>query len=426
MFTRSVFVCGLVCLYSSTAMAQLSSTGVENPPDYYTFQPPPVGNSYLDPVFGSSILRVSNAPGMHNADLGGYLSFIENEYSTVCAFNSDNSRFVLVHESYFGLYDGVAGAYLYDLPLEMDAQSEPRWSRSDNHTLYYLYKNQLKSLDTGTEATRVVHTFSDYAAISGVGETDISLDGDHFVFAGDNRFIFVYQISTDQVFPALDAAGNAFVDLQITPQNNVIVSWKATGETRFTGQELFDINLNFLRQVGHADGHKHATVDTNGDEVVIWTNSNDADPIPNCQNGIVKIRLADATQTCLLQLDWSLAVHITAPDGDGWAFVDTEAPANPDPGSPGWVPYTDELLQIKLDGSSVLRLAHHRSRPQNSYSWQPKNTVSRDGRWLLYASNFGLSGKDGNSIEYADTYLIQVGPPVEASGASIRRIPGRR
>jgi hypothetical protein len=89
---------------------------------------------------------------------------------------------------------------------------------------------------------------------------------------------------------------------------------------------------------------------------------------------------------------------------------------------PGWVVYTDELLQVKLDGSGVLRLAHHRSRPQNSYSWQPKNTVSRDGTRLLYSSNFGLSGKNGNSIEYADTYLILLAPPTPPAGA---RLPSR-
>jgi len=33
--------------------------------------------------------------------------------------------------------------------------------------------------------------------------------------------------------------------------------------------------MNFLRQVGHADGHKDVTSDANGDEVLIWTNSDD-------------------------------------------------------------------------------------------------------------------------------------------------------
>ena len=393
--------------------AQLTTTAVEPAPNYDTFVPPAVGGTYVDPVFGSTIKRVSNALGTANATGGGNLTWIENEYATMSPFNSDNSLFILVHESYFGLYNGTTGAFIQNLPLEISASSEPRWSRKDNVTLYYhVYGgNQLKTYNTSTGVTSVVHTFSQYSSISGNGEMDISLDGDHFVFAGDNEYIFVYQISTDTVYPALNAGSKAFDSMYITPLNNVIVSWITNGTTRFTGQELFDINMNFQRQVGHADGHKDVTTDTNGNEVLIWTNSADPLPIANCNNGIVKIQLSNAAQTCLLQLDWSLAVHISAPDGNGTVFVDTEAPANPESGSSGWVAYTDEILQVKLDGSGTTRWAQHRSRPLNSYNWEPKLATSRDGTRLLYASDYNLQAIDGYTTNYGDTFLIEITPP---------------
>jgi len=143
----------------------------------------------------------------------------------------------------------------------------------------------------------------------------------------------------------------------------------------------------------------------------VWTNSNDAQPIANCNNGIVKILLSDASQTCLAQLDWSLAVHISAPDGNGYVFVDTEAPSNPETDSAGWKPYTNEILQISLDGSSVVRLAHHRSRALNSYNWEPKVSVSRDGSELLFASDFDLQAIDGSTADYGDTYLLVLPAP---------------
>jgi len=406
LYFGSILLAGLTTLHG-----QLSTTSVQSPPNYNSFIPPAVGNTYIDPVFGATVKRVSNAMGSPNAVATGNLTWIENEYSTASAFNTNNSNFILVHQSYFGLYDGNSGSYLRDLPLEINASSEPRWSRQDNVTLYYHYGNQLKSYNISTGVTTLVHAFSQYSTISGKGEMDISLDGDHFVFCGDNRYIFVYQISNDSTHPAFDTAGTSLDSIYITPQNNVVLSWPASGTARFTGQELFDINMNFQRQLSHADGHKHLTVDTNGDEVLIWTNSNDAQPIPNCQNGIVKIRLADATQTCLLQLDWSLAVHITAPDGNGSAFVETYAPANPSPGTSGWVAYTNELLQVSLDGTRVARWAHHRSRPLNSYNYEPKATVSRDGTRLLYASNYDLQVISGDPTEYSDTYLILIAPP---------------
>jgi hypothetical protein len=395
----------LLSVFATLSFAQLTTTGVETPTSYTTMLPPSAGGSYVDPVFGSTIKRVTNAMTMTNADGGGTLQWIENEYATMAAFNSDNSKFILVHQSYYGLYDGD-GTFLYSLPLEISSSSEPRWSRTSTGVLYYHLGNQLKSYTVATGALTVVQTFSQYSAIAGTGESDISADGDHFVFVGDGANIFVYQISTGKSFTAFNVGSHGFDSTYITPNNEVLVSWLTSGTTRYTGQELFDINMNFLRQESHADGHKHLTTDTNGDEVLIWTNSDDPQPIANCQNGIVKIRLADATQTCLLQLSWSLAVHITAPDGNGSAYVDTEAPANPQPGTSAWVPYTNELLQVKLDGSGATRWAHHRSFPVNSYNWQPKLDISRDGTHLLFASNFNLQTLDGNPTQYGDTYML--------------------
>jgi hypothetical protein len=75
------------------------------------------------------------------------------------------------------------------------------------------------------------------------------------------------------------------------------------------------------------------------------------------------------------------------------------------------VAYTNELLQIKLDGSQVLRLAHHRSRPYHTdtYNWQPKMSSSRDGSRVVYGSDYDLQTLDGYADQYSDVYLIVVG-----------------
>jgi hypothetical protein len=213
------------------AFAQLAAGGVELPSDYSTFQPLAVGGSYVDAVFGSTVKRISNALGTPNADGGGSLTWITDEYSTMSPFNSDNSRILLVHQSYFGLYDG-SGVYLRDLPLEISASREPRWSRNDNRTIYYVHGNQFKTYDISSGAMNVVHTFSEYSAIGGMGESDISFDGDHFVFAGDGRYVFVYRIGTDTKSPAFDTGGRSFDSLYITPNNNVTITWNQSGNVR--------------------------------------------------------------------------------------------------------------------------------------------------------------------------------------------------
>jgi len=233
------------------------------------------------------------------------------------------------------------------------------------------------------------------------------------VFAGDDRYVFVYEISTDTTFPAFDTAGQPFDSLYITPNNNVTITWLQAGTGLRQGIELFNKNMVFQRQVAHAGGHMDVSKDTNGDEILLWTNSNDAQPIPNCDNGIVKIKLATAQQTCLLQLDWSIAVHISAPDGNGWVFVETYG-GDPQPGSPDWKPYSNEILQVKLDGTQTRRLFHHRSRPSNDYGYMPRVSTNRAGTKLLFTSNYNLSAILGWPADYSDVYMVNV--PAGLSG----------
>src|SRR5262249_11833803 len=159
----SLRILGLASIATFASMAQITTTGVEAPPNYSSFVPPAPGASYVDPTFGATIKRITNALATPNADAGGNLKWIVNEYSTMSPFNSDDSKLILVHQSYFGLYDGD-GTFLYALPLEISASSEPRWARANNDTLYYHVGNQLKSYKISTGAREVVHTFADYSA----------------------------------------------------------------------------------------------------------------------------------------------------------------------------------------------------------------------------------------------------------------------
>lgn len=386
-------------------LAYLTDSNVHTPPSYFDWLPPEVGGLQPDPVFGTTVKRISNALITPNAGWPGtYLTFIITEYPTVSPFNNDNSRLLLMHQSYFALYDG-SGRFIQDL-LDVQSYSEPRWSRRDANVLYYIRGNQLKQHDAATGLSSVVRTFSEYATISGRAEADICFDGDHFVLVGDFRDIFVYEISTDTKGPVLDTGGlGGFDQVYITPDDNVLVGWYARGNGRYQGIELYDRNMNFLRQVAPLLGHMDVTRDVDGSEVLLWINA--ADPIPpeSCQNALVKIRLRDGERTCLATFDWSLAHHVSAPDGNGWVFVSTYSPVDLSPLTQ-WPAYANEILQIRLDGSEVRRLAHHRSRPFNGYNFQPRAAVSRDGSRIVYSSNHGLQALLSYPQEYSDAYLL--------------------
>jgi len=377
------------------------------PVDYFTLVPPAVGHSYLDPAFGTAIRRISDARNQPNSGGTGNVAFIVHEYSTMSPFNQDDSRLLLVHQSYFALYDGD-GRYQKDLPFDISASSEPRWSRRDPNLLYYVSANRLMSYDVAAGLRTVVRTFPEYAKVDGRGESDICFDGDHLVLVGDTREIFVYELSTDTKGPGLDATGHPFDSVYIAPGDQIIVSWYQTGSGRYAGMELYDRDMGFLRQLATVNGHKDVGRDTDGQAVLFWMNAADPQAPADCQNGIVKIRLADAQRTCVLSLGWGMAGHVSAPDDGGWFFVSTYAPGDPLPVASQWRPYTAEVLQVRADGSEVRRLAHHRSRPLNDYWYTPRAAVSRDGRRLVYSSNYGLPTILGYDRNYSDVYLVDV------------------
>ena len=113
---------GLVYLLmmAGPAFAAINDSNVYLPLGYRTMQPPASGSAYTDQAFGTNIKRITNALSTNNADIGGKLAWIVNEYSTASPFNNDNSRLILVHQSYFGLYDGN-GNFLGNLPLEINS-----------------------------------------------------------------------------------------------------------------------------------------------------------------------------------------------------------------------------------------------------------------------------------------------------------------
>ena len=406
----------------SPAAAYLTDQAVYPPINETIFLPPEAGGSYIDPTFGTTITRLSDARKTPNAADAGSLPLINNEYSTMSPWSEGNAHLLLVHHSYFALYDGE-GRYVRDLPFEVNTTSQPRWSRRSPDVFYYLSGNTLKSYDVATDARAVVRVFGEYAGINGLGESDISSDGDHFVLVGDFRDVFVYEISTDTKGPVLDTTGlGGFDDLYITPDNNVLVGWYAIGSAPRQGVELYDRDMRFLRQVSRTLGHMDVTRDVDGSEVLLLGNASDPEPV--CFNGVVKIRLSDGRQTCLVTFDWSMSVHISAPDRSGFVIVGTYAPADPDPVL-GFRTYTDEILQVSLDGSEVRRLAHHRSRPFNSYGWTPRASVSRDGSRLVYSSNYGLQEILGYPSSYSDTYYIDLSQ-TSPSPAGSQHWPARR
>src|SRR5262245_43419160 len=132
-FLFSSLLVSAAILVGDLTYGYITSSSNYYPPNYLTFQPPAAGGSYTDPIFGSVVKRMSNALTQIGTDGTGAVVSISPEFSTMSPFNLDNTRTLILFRSYFALYDGQ-GNYVRDLPLEVNASSEPRWSRRDPNT----------------------------------------------------------------------------------------------------------------------------------------------------------------------------------------------------------------------------------------------------------------------------------------------------
>ena len=92
-------------------------------------------------------------------------------------------------------------------------------------------------------------------------------------------------------------------------------------------------------------------------------------------------------------------------DNERWALSSRFSKS----GGPVLNPFDNEIVQVATDGSDrVRRIAHHRSLV-GIYEDQPKASISRDGRYVAFTSNWGIvAGR-------RDVYIVVNIPPAPAS-----------
>lgn len=406
----------------AAAAESVTDSQAQVPPDYSSFRPPQRGETYNDPAYKTPITRLSDGQGQFNDS-------VHHEYATMSPFNKDNSRILLMTDS--------KGCYIVDLKgnvvvgpddLSLSASAEPRWSMTDPNVFYFHQGNSLYEYNLQSRQKSLVKTFSEFRTISfGNGEADISEDGDRMLIVGDDREIGVYRFSTNTLGPTLNAkAGGGFDYADMTPNNNVLIRWHGVGRSRNQGIELYNERMEFIRQVTPFGAHADRGRDLNGDEILLIASYNDTEPPPGCEiNGIEKVRLSDAKRTCLLGLPFTAEIHISANSAgkNPWVLVsvtDTgNGTASPQGNLPSnwaqmWRPYYNELILIRLDGSQVRRIAHHRSRTIGDYWWMPRAAISRDGSYAIFDSNFGQSPMR----DYTDVFLADLRTTTASSSGS--------
>ncbi len=416
------------------------------PPNWQTFVPPKVGYSYVDPVFGCTVKRLTDSSredtlwnGTHTS-LGIY-------YSTFTPMNSTDSLLMISSDDGAWRIENTA-AKVVIAPDSMPKMNDghPVWDASDGNAFYYTYENGLYKGEVGAQRVTgsLLKRFTEYRGITSPDSADLSQDGDHIALVGlnadDTLDAFVWSLGRREktsVYRTSCTANKWGVTqtpqpgclhkILLTPDNLLAIDFTNDGTGREQGVRLWDGNE--LWHLQDNTNHMDTGYDLAGVPVFIdlgreSTLRGEKNPCPSGWGLDVRQIHNVQSAKCLLDDQPSWHVSYRGSGSQPWvalSFFDDRDNGpeffNKDvrfqaPTPANWLLYEDEIILTSIDGKTVYRLAQARSRSSENYSAQPHGAISRDGKYVLFNSNMaypdGCPAKMHVATECTDVYMIKV------------------
>ena len=441
---------GLLAYLPESLTASLDQGGARIRTDHRVYAEPPLptlpraGGKFIDPVFGTEIMRATDESDGAAPGLGTY-------YSHWPTFNSNNTRLLIrkgeTGDAIIKQFDPASfrlGTGHTTLPGALPGGGGPEWessiwSNTDPNIIYTFssfYDGGMK-LYSYNIVTKTFRLIKDFKALSGgndyLKQMYMSADDDVFCWLhhrqgneGEPIGYIVYKRSTDKVLfhnSAREFVGGineVHVDKSGKWLHIVIPTKQADGtSTRFLNLQTGKYQA-LTREVDHPPGHGDLGTETiigfdNYTAGISWRNLND----------VHSFKQMLTFKTVGGVVDWTNDFHGSMlADDESWITIgtyDDPAITLPDSGI-----FEDEIMQVALDGSQrIRRICHTRSSidnqsPAAGYMAIPKPTISKDGRFIAFTSNWEKSGR-------YDLFIARIEPAGSpASKAAPTSVPEQR
>jgi hypothetical protein len=369
---------------------------------------------YIDPVFGTCVVRVTD----RSSDLaaGEPSRGMKNEYSRVQSFNADGSRLIaFTTEGNWYLYDAASLQPLGELPI----WHEPRWDYKDPELLYYTEETRLMSYRISNGRQQVMHEFAsdfpgqDLSAVWTKYEGSPSADNRYWGLMAEDQdwmtvALLIYDLETDQIVALRETSPSEIDSVTISPLSNYFLAyydnycepgWLGSDESP-CGLMVYDKNLENGRGLLRIVGHSDPALDVHSKEVLVYQDI-DTDHIS-------MLDLSSGAITPLLPIDFShsnLGFHFSGRSfrTPGWILVSTSNGSQP---SSTWMDDQIFAAELEMDGR-IVRLAHthssHDEKIEHDYWAEPHASVNQDFTQVVFTSNWGLAGTD-----QVDMYMINL------------------
>ena len=345
------------------------------------FTRPAPGTTTVDATFGTTI-RAMTPGSVH-------------EYSQLQSF-TDDGEFVLLIET-----DGYAIRRYSDLSLVKKAWwTSPAWLPG-THKLLVIEGDPVRyfTVDADVGGTQTLHmTLPQFRYASGARSHESpSLDGRWTALYVNNDGQGGQWVCAVDLLNKRLGAVRALRDIQsvdpewgliepdwvgVSPMGRYLTVQQLSGGK---GLELYDIQTGaHVRHVYDHHNHSDQGVSLDGREFVATTAF--THPDNNNFPSLVVHWLDGAPMTNLRMIDWNRTDHLSCKGPRGKILVTAGGRSSGGPLGP----LEGELYVASLDGS-IQRLVHHRSK-SSDYWMQPKASMSRDGKRIIWSTDLGTAG----------------------------------
>ncbi|MBN1670168.1 MAG: hypothetical protein JXR37_04005 [Kiritimatiellae bacterium] len=416
------------------------STAVLRPPDYETFRPPPAGQTFRDPVFGTEILVLTD-----DHSITGFNGERAN-------FSQDDKYFFVGAKPAAGkpdetwLYDGRSGAFLRKIPIPN--ADNARWAYDPKMIVYFTEK-QVRGYNVETDEDKLIKEFPEplgngQGRVCGGDGNDFDDKGEwillNYAYGFDRMFTFNIRTGeTGREFslvshgkPSKTKNDPGRVDYAtISPSGKYAVAIKGLhGPDRQSGVGLYDRNGTFLRCLSPFAGHAEFGYLNGTEECVVLKAGKGHESFlepggvgPRERYGV---RFSDG-KVVRLTLRGTIFGQLSAIGGSNRKYIYWAMESDGNRPDGNWDRYSGEIVEVPLDGSlKVRRLLHHRARPDeakreaawglHTFGDQPELWINHAGDRLFFRSNMFLQ-KGSTKQKYGnDLFLIKI-PPREEEDA---------
>jgi len=372
--------------------------------DYSSHKPPSItlpaaGGSYIDPIFGTKIIRVTDSRDGNEC---------YHAYSYWPAFNVDSTRLLIACDNQARLYrfDKSTDKLTADGTLEGDTGYDLRWegavwSQYSPNIIYALdgHGTRLWKVDVSKRGARGYVLLKNFSGSLGdsiyIDHLTVDEGADYYSFHTRSRStdsrkdVIVWDRHADHIYKMTRFTEYTLDETKINKEGTRVVVnytdgtmalWNFKAGTR----TWFDPDDNSDNVSGHYDVGRDFIANSDGVHTGIVVRTFGATRSPD---NVVLYKRPDGSR------NWTLCDHVSLRTANEEFLIGSTYA-----GDGSWAAFEDEIFLIYTDGHGFVRLAHSRSKGVHDdssirYRSQPCAVVDRLGRYVVYTSDLGSSSR---------------------------------